>query len=93
MQHGTNQELGFGYGRIGNRILGAKRGTCSGWLPQADANETEMNWLDDIKVGLASATGLGNWLIQMDILIKVGISLVTFLYVTKKCIDLYKGKK
>jgi len=52
-----------------------------------------MSWIDDIKVLAASATGLTTWLIQMDILIKVGISLVTFLYVSKKCIDLYTGKK
>lgn len=49
-----------------------------------------MNWVDDLKVALASVTGLGNWLIQMDLLLKVGISLVSLLYVSKKCIDLYK---
>tara|TARA_Y100001968_G_scaffold319871_1_gene352032 strand:+ start:2309 stop:2467 length:159 start_codon:yes stop_codon:yes gene_type:complete len=52
-----------------------------------------MNWVDDIKVGVASATGIGNWLIQMDMILKVGISLVSLLYVTKKCADLYKGKR
>ena len=51
-----------------------------------------MNWLDDIKVLFASVTGLGNWLVEMDLLLKVGISLVSFLYVTKKCIDLYRKK-
>jgi len=51
-----------------------------------------MNWLDDVKVCFASVTGLGNWLVEMDLLLKVGISLVSFLYVTKKCIDLYKKK-
>jgi hypothetical protein len=51
-----------------------------------------MNWLDDIKVLFASVTGLGNWLVEMDLILKVGISLVSFLYVTKKCIDLYKKK-
>ena len=49
-----------------------------------------MNWVDDLKVALASVTGLGNWLIQMDLLLKVGISLVSLLYVTKKCVDLYR---
>jgi hypothetical protein len=52
-----------------------------------------MNWLDDVKVCFASVTGLGNWLVEMDLLLKVGISLVSFLYVTKKCIDLYRKKK
>ena len=51
-----------------------------------------MNWLDDVKVYFASVTGLGNWLVEMDLLLKVGISLVSFLYVTKKCVDLYKKK-
>ena len=51
-----------------------------------------MNWLDDVKVCFASVTGLGNWLVEMDLLLKVGISLVSFLYVTKKCIDFYKKK-
>ena len=51
-----------------------------------------MNWLDDVKVCFASVTGLGNWLVEMDLLLKVGISLVSFLYVTKKCVDLYKKK-
>jgi len=51
-----------------------------------------MSWLDDIKVCFASVTGLGNWLVEMDLLLKVGISLVSFLYVTKKCVDLYKKK-
>jgi hypothetical protein len=51
-----------------------------------------MNWLDDIKVLFASVTGLGNWLVEMDLLLKVGISLVSFLYVTKKCVDLYNKK-
>jgi len=51
-----------------------------------------MYWLDDVKVCFASVTGLGNWLVEMDLLLKVGISLVSFLYVTKKCIDLYKKK-
>ncbi len=51
-----------------------------------------MNWLDDIKVAVATVGGLGNWLVQMDLMLKVGISLVSFLYLTKKCVDLYTGK-
>ena len=51
-----------------------------------------MNWLDNVKVALASITGLGNWLVEMDLVLKVGISLVSFLYVSKKCVDLYKNK-
>ena len=52
-----------------------------------------MSWADDIKVGIASATGLCSFLLQIDMLLKVFISLVSLLYVVKKCTDLYKGKK
>ena len=49
-----------------------------------------MNGLDDIKVAVATVGGLGNWLVQMDLMLKVGISLVSFLYLTKKCVGLYR---
>ena len=49
-----------------------------------------MSWVDDFKVAVASITGLGNWLVQMDLLLKVGISLLSLLYVAKKCADLYR---
>ena len=52
-----------------------------------------MNWLDDIKVVIAAGGGIGTWLVEMDMLLKFFISLVSLLYVTKKCSDLYKGKK
>ena len=52
-----------------------------------------MTWEDDIKVADASVTGIGNWLVQMDILLKFFISLVSLLYIAKKCSDLYKGRK
>lgn len=52
-----------------------------------------MNWLDDIKVTLAAGGGIGTWLIQMDMLLKFLISLVSLMYVAKKCTDLYKGRK
>ena len=40
--------------------------------------------LDDLKVTIASAGGLGNWLVDMDILIKLLISLVSLVYITLK---------
>ena len=49
-----------------------------------------VNWVDDLKVALASVAGLGNWMLQVDLLLKVSISLVSLLYVTKKCVDLYR---
>ena len=51
-----------------------------------------MSWVDDLKVALASVAGLGNWMLQVDLLLKVLISLVSLLYVTKKCVDLYKKR-
>jgi len=49
-----------------------------------------VSWLDDIKVAVATVGGLGNWLVQMDLMLKVGISLVSFLYLAKKCVGLYR---
>ena len=40
--------------------------------------------LDDLKVGLASVTGLGNWMLEIDILLKVGISIATLVYIILK---------
>ena len=40
--------------------------------------------LDDLKVGFASITGLGNWMLEIDILLKVGISLATLIYIVLK---------
>ena len=40
--------------------------------------------LDDIKVGFASVTGLGNWMLEIDIIFKAGISLATLVYIVLK---------
>ena len=40
--------------------------------------------LDDLKVGFASVTGLGNWMLEIDILLKAGISLATLVYIVLK---------
>jgi len=40
--------------------------------------------LDDIKVGFASVTGLGNWMLEIDIILKAGISLATLVYIVLK---------
>ena len=39
---------------------------------------------DDIKVGFASVTGLGNWMLEIDIILKAGISLATLIYIMLK---------
>tara|TARA_Y100000310_G_scaffold81029_1_gene77661 strand:- start:3652 stop:3804 length:153 start_codon:yes stop_codon:yes gene_type:complete len=48
--------------------------------------------LDDLKVLAASASGLGNWLLEIDILLKVAISLVTLLYITLKVQELLRKR-
>ena len=40
--------------------------------------------LDDLKVGLASITGIGNWLLQIDVILKIGISAATLFYIVLK---------
>jgi len=52
-----------------------------------------MTWLDDIKVAFASITGLGNWLVDIDMLLKVGISLASLLYIVLKIKHLLEKRK
>jgi len=40
--------------------------------------------LDDIKVSLAATSGLGNWLLAIDVLLKVSISVATLVYIIIK---------
>ena len=49
--------------------------------------------LDDFKVTIASVTGLGNWLLQIDVILKIGISVATLFYIVLKIKEqLRKGK-
>jgi len=48
--------------------------------------------LDDIKVLAASVSGLGNWLLEIDILLKVTISLVMLLYIALKVQELLRKR-
>jgi hypothetical protein len=48
--------------------------------------------LDDLKVLAASVSGLGNWLLEIDILLKVAISLATLLYITLKVQELLRKR-
>ena len=34
-----------------------------------------MSWLDDMKVALAAVTGLGNWLVEMDLFLNKSLRL------------------
>ena len=40
--------------------------------------------LDDMKVGVASVTGIGNWMLQIDVILKVAISVATLIYIVLK---------
>ncbi len=40
--------------------------------------------LDDFKVLLASATGLGNWMLELDLVLKCGVSLASLIYIVLK---------
>ena len=48
--------------------------------------------LDDLKVLAASASGIGNWLLEIDILLKVSISLATLVYIVLKIKQLIKKR-
>jgi len=49
--------------------------------------------LDDIKVTLASVTGLGSWLVAMDNFAKLGISLLSLIYIALKLKQLMENRK
>ena len=46
----------------------------------------------DIKVCMASITGLGNWLVDIDLILKVGISLASLIYIILKIRELLVAK-
>jgi len=41
--------------------------------------------MDNFKVALASVTGMGNWLLEIDVILKIGISGATLFYIILKC--------
>ena len=47
---------------------------------------------DDLKVAFASVTGLGNWLVDIDLILKVGISLASLVYIILKIKQLLRKK-
>ena len=46
--------------------------------------------LDDLKVAIASATGLGNWMVEIDLVLKVAISVASLVYIGLKIRKLIK---
>ena len=49
--------------------------------------------LDDIKVGSASITGIGSWALQIDVILKVAISIATLFYIILKIREQLNKKK
>jgi hypothetical protein len=49
--------------------------------------------MDNLKVSLASGTGIGNWLLNIDVLIKITISIATLFYILLKCRELWNKQK
>lgn len=47
--------------------------------------------LDDLKVAIASATGLGNWMVEIDLVLKVAISVASLIYIGLKIRKLLKS--
>lgn len=46
---------------------------------------------DDFKVAIASATGIGNWMVSIDLVLKVGISFASLIYIILKIRELIKN--
>ena len=38
----------------------------------------------DLKVGLAAATGIGNWLVDIELILQITISLASLVYIVLK---------
>ena len=49
--------------------------------------------LNDLKVLFASGTGLGNWLMEIDLILKVGISVASLVYIILKCREVLRGNE
>ena len=46
---------------------------------------------DDFKVAIASVTGLGNWMVEIDLVLKVAISVASLIYIGLKIKQLLKN--
>ena len=45
---------------------------------------------DDIKVAIVSVAGIGNWIVEIDLILKVGISVASLIYIILKIRQLLK---
>ena len=49
--------------------------------------------LDDVKVSAASVTGIGNWMLEIDVILKVAISVATLVYIVLKIREQIRNQK
>jgi hypothetical protein len=48
---------------------------------------------NDVKVGFASVGGLGNWMLEIDTVLHILISVASLVYIILKIIGLIRNKK
>ena len=58
-----------------------------------DLREKRMIDLNDVKVGFASASGLGNWMLEIDTALHILISVASLVYIILKIRQLIKNNK
>ena len=49
--------------------------------------------LNDVKVGFASVSGLGNWMLEIDTVLHILISVASLVYIILKIVQLIKNNK
>jgi len=49
--------------------------------------------LNDVKVGFASVSGLGNWMLEIDTVLHILISVASLIYIILKIVQLIKNNK
>jgi hypothetical protein len=49
--------------------------------------------LNDVKVGFASVSGLGNWMLEIDTVLHILISVASLIYIILKIVQLIKSNK
>lgn len=57
--------------------------------PEAPEPEKRVNWIDDAKVVLASTAGVGNLLLNIDLWLKISVSLLTLVYLGYKVYQIH----
>ena len=48
---------------------------------------------DNIKVAIASGAGIGNWALEIDVILKIAVSAATLFYIILKCRELWNKQK